>query len=196
MAMVKDISNEDRIKRGEVVKMILLAVGVSGVLVVGAVCPGLFQLVKIGRRSLKESSFRRVVYRLDKKGWLVLRDTGRGYRIDLTSRGRAELQAYELGQKAIQIPKRWDQKWRVLVFDIPETRRHVREKLRHVLKTWGFYRLQDSVWVHPYECSTVLELLRTKYGIRHEALYLLVEHLDQDHWLRKHFYLVSPKKNE
>lgn len=43
--------------------------------------------------------------------------------------------------------ERWDGKWRVVIFDIPEENRRVREALRETLKLMEFYPLQKSVWV-------------------------------------------------
>lgn len=41
----------------------------------------------------------------------------------------------------------WDGKWRIVVFDIPESKRLVRDVFRNRLKGWGFIQLQKSVWV-------------------------------------------------
>ncbi len=177
-------------QRGEIFKILLALITVTGIVSVGAMAPGLLQIAApFVRRRYSEPIIKRAVKRLDEKGWIVLKQTGDHWRIDLTARGRTELLAYELGQKRIHAPRRWDQKWRVLIFDIPEKRKPIREQVRNLLRSLGFYRLQDSVWVFPYECQEILALLRTKYGIRHEALYLRVEFLDQDQWLRKEFGL-------
>lgn len=44
-------------------------------------------------------------------------------------------------------PKDWDGKWRIVVFDIPEQRRIIRNLFRRNLKKWGFRHLQKSVWI-------------------------------------------------
>ncbi len=44
-------------------------------------------------------------------------------------------------------PKEWDGKWRIVVFDIPEQKRLVRDLFRRNLKKWGFKHLQRSVWI-------------------------------------------------
>ena len=75
------------------------------------------------------------------------------------------------------------------MFDIEEKRKNVRNQIRAVLISFGFYRLQDSVWVYPYECEEILELLRTKYKVRHEALYIRAERIAKDEYLRDHFGL-------
>ncbi|MDO8617870.1 MAG: CRISPR-associated endonuclease Cas2 [Candidatus Uhrbacteria bacterium] len=181
-----------KLTRGEIIKAVLLTVGVAGIVAVGLTCPGLLQVMKpIYRKRYRADLVRQAVYRLDKKGWLILKQVRNGWEIKLTDRGRAELLAYELGEKQFKQSKKWDQKWRCLIFDIPEKRKSVREQVRQFLQKFGFERLQDSVWVFPYECREILELLRTKYGIRSEALYLVVESLDNDRWLRKQFGLKS-----
>lgn len=43
--------------------------------------------------------------------------------------------------------KTWDKKWRIILFDIPENNRNVRQLLRNRLKEWGFKQWQKSVWV-------------------------------------------------
>ena len=42
---------------------------------------------------------------------------------------------------------KWDGKWRIVVFDIPEQKRAIRNLFRRNLKKWGFKQLQKSVWV-------------------------------------------------
>lgn len=182
--------NEEKITKGEIVKMVLSAVGLAGVLVVGITAPGLLKLIPLpNRRRYSGPSIKQAIVRLDKKGWIIARETGEGWRISLSKKGRIELLAYELGQKKIQKPRRWDRKWRLLMFDIPEKRKFIREKVRKFLSSVGFYRLQDSVWVFPYECQEIFDLLRTKFDVRSEALYLRAEFLNNDRWLQKHFEL-------
>ena len=41
----------------------------------------------------------------------------------------------------------WDGKWRIVIFDIPEEKRIIRNLFRRNLKKWGFKHLQKSVWI-------------------------------------------------
>ncbi len=50
----------------------------------------------------------------------------------------------------------WDKKWRVVIFDIPQELHKVRIKFRKKLKNLGFYMLQKSVFIFPYECEEEL----------------------------------------
>jgi DNA-binding transcriptional regulator PaaX len=43
----------------------------------------------------------------------------------------------------------WDGKWRLVVFDVPETKNALRVRLRRFLKDHAFGYLQKSVWITP-----------------------------------------------
>lgn len=53
--------------------------------------------------------------------------------------------------------QRWDGKWRVVFFDIPESRRELRDDLRWELKKLGFGLWQRSAWVTPFGITRELE---------------------------------------
>lgn len=44
---------------------------------------------------------------------------------------------------------KWDRKWRIVIFDIEEKNKAVRETFRRKLKELGFGQLQKSVWISP-----------------------------------------------
>ena len=46
---------------------------------------------------------------------------------------------------------KWDGKWRIVIFDIEEKNKKVRETFRHKLKELGFGQLQKSVWISPHD---------------------------------------------
>ncbi len=52
--------------------------------------------------------------------------------------------------------KKWDKKWRVVIFDIPQELHRERVRFRQKLKNLGFYMLQKSVFIFPYECREEL----------------------------------------
>lgn len=43
--------------------------------------------------------------------------------------------------------ERWDGKWRIVIFDIPETNKRIRQALRETLRVLEFRPLQKSVWI-------------------------------------------------
>ena len=171
---------------------ILAIVGVTGILVTGAVCPNLLSLLRGScRRRYSYQSCRRALLAIDSKGWILVKKSDEGVRIYLTKRGQAELLLYEQGGKRLKNNGRWDGKWHLLIFDIEEKRKCIRNMVRRALINLGLYRLQDSVWIYPYDCHAILELLRIKYRVWNEALYLRADHLDNDRSLCRHFGLKS-----
>ncbi len=60
----------------------------------------------------------------------------------------------------------WDGKWRMVVFDIPESKRIVRNLFRRNLKKWGFKPLQKSVWVSKRDCYQRLNSYIADLGIK------------------------------
>lgn len=61
--------------------------------------------------------------------------------------------------------EKWDGKWRMVIFDIPEKRRSVRDVLRTRLKELGFKRWQQSLWVSKKNCTKPLRDFIKKVGI-------------------------------
>ena len=61
-------------------------------------------------------------------------------------------------------PERWDRgwdgKWRMVVFDLPEDRRGLRNELRKQLRAARFGGLQGSVWISPDPLTLVREQLK------------------------------------
>jgi DNA-binding transcriptional regulator PaaX len=128
------------------------------------------------------------ISRLKKRGLLeeYKKDEERYLRI--TEKGKIEIVRYKLKAK---IGKLWDKKWRVIIFDIPEVTRKDRNFLRSQLKWLGFFELQKSVWIFPYEIKNDLQefMKLCKIELGGDIRFLTVEHLDDDTDLCQHFGL-------
>lgn len=72
----------------------------------------------------------------------------------------------------------WDGKWRVVIWDIPEKRKAVRDLLRYKLKVLGFERLQKSVWVSKKNCTKELRDFIKNVGIKDWVLVLESDSID------------------
>lgn len=107
----------------------------------------------------------------------------------LTVKGEAALRRLELSEYRLKKPRRWDGRWRVLIFDIPERRRLLRDKVRNTLVAIGFVRAQDSVWIYPYDCEDLVTLLKADFRIGKDLLYLVVEKMEYDVIFKDHFGL-------
>lgn len=65
----------------------------------------------------------------------------------LDNEGKAVLVLTKLGKEYFEKEAEWDGKFRVVIWDIPEKNRRVRNLFRRKLKEWDFIILQKSVWV-------------------------------------------------
>ena len=59
--------------------------------------------------------------------------------------------------------------------------------MRRTLTAVGFVRLQDSVWLYPYDCEDLIVLLKADFKIGKDLLYLIVDSLENDTAFRKFF---------
>lgn len=173
-------------KKKQVTSIILRTIGVAGLLGVALVAPnvlgamGKLGMVPTGRQ---KEIINRARDRMLKQG-LLRRE--RGF-LRLTPKGQDRLRLLQLREAAMTRPRRWDRRWRVLIFDIPEYRKALRDKIRHTLEGIGFVRLQDSVWIYPYDCEDLIALLKADFKIGKDVLYMIVEELEGDRHLKEHF---------
>lgn len=104
--------------------------------------------------SYKDDYFQRTVKGMLKVGEIekVIRRGEPVFRI--TSRGGVKLR--HSVPLAKRIGKIWDGKWRLIIFDIPETEKMKREELRGKLKDLGFACWQKSVYITPFDVASDL----------------------------------------
>ncbi len=175
-------------KKIEIIKIVLGVIAVAGILPLALVAPNAVQLFKIFTdKKPYQFNFRftRALKQLERRG---LVNISRG-KVSLTQKGRVELEFYNLKDKTSKLIKKWDGKWRIVIFDIWERRRGARDAARRRLNQLGFVRLQNSVWVYPYECQEVVELLKTHYKLRPAVLYITADSVENDDFLKKKFGL-------
>ncbi|MFA6551892.1 MAG: hypothetical protein WCT19_00130 [Candidatus Paceibacterota bacterium] len=173
-------------------KVVLKTVITAGLLTMAVVAPNAIQsLEKLGllkrlNGRMEKSVINRARDRLLKNGSLIKNKDGF---LRITPKGERLLSNFELMDYKLKIPRWWDKKWRMLIFDIPENRRWVREKIRACLFSAGFERVQDSVWVYPYPCDDYIALLKAELKIGKDLLYVVVEEIENDKYLLERFKL-------
>ena len=106
----------------------------------------------------------------------------------ITEKGRRELLRYQFKERRLE-KRHWDKNWRIVIFDIEEDKHGIRDGIREEMRSFGFEKLQASVWVYPYECEAVVALLKTEYGLGKELVYIVAGDIENDEWLRKKFHL-------
>lgn len=166
---------------------ILVVVGVAGLL---AVSGARIDVLQILRRSKKKkwvypSHINECFNSLIKNG-LVAKD--KNGRLSLTEKG--ELRLFRYQEEVGRLNKKWDGKWRIVIFDIWEKSRKKRDFLRNELAEFGFIKLQNSVWITPYECEEYVNLLKMDVGIGRGVVYIVADRVDNELSLKKRFGLM------
>lgn len=101
--------------------------------------------------SLKKSSLAKAIKRLREGGLIEFVDDQK-IAVRITQAGKDQAIWAKLNIE----DSKWDGKWRMVIFDIPEKRRAARDLLRSKLKAWSFIRWQQSVWASKKNCTNEL----------------------------------------
>lgn len=106
----------------------------------------------------------------------------------LTKKGKLDALMIRM-LKAFKDKIRWDGKWRIIIWDIPESSRQHRDRLRNFCKTQGFYLLQKSVFIAPHPLPGPAVQYLKESGLDKFIRFLRIDQVDDDRPLRKHFGL-------
>ena len=184
-----ELESWKRKKNADLTKLILGTVAAAGVVSVSLLAPNV--IAAISRMGLLPKNRQSDIIknsreRLIKNGMLEYS----GGNLSITKKGEVALQLANANKNSSNNkPKRWDGRWRVLMFDIPEKRKGTRDRVRRNLGDIGFIRLQDSVWLYPYDCEDFITLLKSELRIGKNMIYLIVDFLEYDKPYLKHFGL-------
>ena len=140
-------------------------------------------------KSYNQALFNQTIKRLEKQKLVEIFTEGEHTLVRITQEGKVRALRYKLSEIQVKKPKVWDKKWRIVIFDIPEKYKRVREIFRDHLKNMGFYMLQRSVWVHPYPCFNEIEFLRQIYKVEIDVTYILAQKIENSENLIDHFQL-------
>jgi len=179
--------------KSEIVKDILSWLAMAGVICVAATSP--YFILNIIRSFKKVRKYNKkkvydVFYNLRRQGCIDIRKRNHQIYIALTEKGRKKAGRFQIDSLKINKPRKWDKKWRLVIFDISQLQRLKRNAFRGKLKELGFYPLQKSVWVCPYPCKDEIELLREFFGLTKKEIRLITaENIEDDNFLRKVFKL-------
>lgn len=102
--------------------------------------------------------------RLRKEGWFTTRRDGRetvyalsDHLLDVLIQGRARI------FRRREEP--WAGRWTMVIYQVPESERAVREQLRKQLAWTGFGQLSPSTWLAPHDLSREAKELASEYEI-------------------------------
>ena len=122
------------------------------------------------KQSRKKFAF--LVYRLKKQGYLKVLKIKDNSAVAITKQGLDKI--LRINFKLIDKKLRKDNKWQMVLFDIPEDKRRSRDLFRNQLKYLGYKSFQKSIWVCPYDTLQETQDLIERYNLRNWVELLLV----------------------
>lgn len=190
--MRKASRTSSRNKKGVVTKIALGLLALSGGLVAIAMAPGIGMALKLIDPNPRKAmdKLERALRRLVDDGEVERTEMGQSRMYRLTPTGTAKLARLQFAEHIIPKPKKWDGVWRIVCFDIPETDKYVRTVFQYKLSDIGFYRLQNSVFVYPYPCDTLVALANQAFGLQ-KYVRLIQAHTIDNEALLLNFFRIS-----
>lgn len=130
---------------------------------------------------------KRILQRLEKEKFVEIKEDKNYQVVEITDRGRRRILKCVLDELTIEKPKVWDGKWRLISYDIPRKYSRLRKIFREYLRTWGFFPLHESVFLHAYPCGKQIEFLREYLGIGKYVRFFSVSRIENDKPFRDFF---------
>jgi len=144
---------------------------------------------ELEKRRLKREYLLKKFYYLRDRKLIDFVEEGDRTKIVLNEKGKKRMLEYEFENMAIKAPQKWDRKWRVVIFDVPESQKKGRDALIRKLKDLGLVQFNKSVWVYPYECKDEIDFVSEYFDIGRHVHYLTVESMTNEENLRTLFEL-------
>lgn len=183
--------NPGRIPSTKEILHFAAAAGAVGLIIAfPPIITGVAAVIRLGSRDYRSWGMRKQLSRLSRQKYIKVEYLPDGQTsVVITKNGMTRALTYQTSQLALQKPKHWDRKWRVVVFDVPEKKKHLRDRFRAGLRQLDMYQLQESIYVSPYPCFDEIEFLREIGGVAVSVRYILAEHIEDDEALRSYFTL-------
>ena len=141
-------------------------------------------------RKINERNLRIAIKNLYKSKMVDFRENQDGTVLTiLTDKGKKRILKYDIDKIEIKKPMRWDKLWRLVIFDIPEDKNLGRKALAAKLKELGFYPMQKSVFIHPYECKDEIDFIIEIFELSPYVRFLRVKDIDIELDLKERFHL-------
>ena len=150
--------------------------------------PELMEIRFKGRLPWDHRSIFLKMHDLQRRGYVREKEGKNQSFFHLTPKGKLSILKY-LHLERLR-PKKWDGRWRIVIFDLPETLKKWRNYLRVELKSnLGFWPLQESVYITPYPVAGELDQLLKEWNLRKYFRYLTVSEIDREEELKLVFGL-------
>lgn len=138
-------------------------------------------------RSIDKKRFNDDLRRLEREGIVKFYHQNNQDLIELSHKGKEKVKLILAKDYQFQYPEIWDQKWRIVIFDIPNKKKGNRDIFRNKLKEIGFLCLQESVFVFPFDCKEMVDYFKNLFNIEEFVLYIIADTVETQIDLLNHF---------
>lgn len=177
-------------KKGEIAKIILKSLVIGGAVVAVVALPGMAPVLNLfGNDKRKNWKINRTLQQFKKQKFVKIYYKDNEEFIEITERGKKRLLRYDYEDIKINIPKKWDKLWRIVIFDIPEKRKKARDAINIKLKELGFCSIQKSTFIFPYDCKNEIDFIGEHMFARKYINYIVAKEVENERKLKKFFNL-------
>ena len=141
-----------------------------------AYCPDLRDLRKQYEKQKEKQKFSQLIYRLKKNGYIKIKNLEQNEGVILTKKGAKKV--LKIKFKIERKKRRSDEKWQMIIFDIPEKKRCLRDMLREKLRFLEYKMLQQSIWICPYNVQKETEFVLRKYSLDPYVKLFLIKEIE------------------
>lgn len=195
-AKEKESGFKPRELREIILKCIGLSILLGGTFLVSPNFPiayaGVLNLIKeFTKKKVPETKVKRVLKSLERKELIYLDKRGdqvfvrlKGWNPVILKYSIKSLLDYKMKEK------KWQGKWFLVFFDVPEKQRNKRNYLRSFLRYIGFFQYQLSVYVFPYECEEEVKLIKQIVESAKYMSYIVAEKIEFEAEAKRHFHMI------
>src|SRR3989344_1868873 len=135
---------------------------------------------KYNKNAKTSYALARALKNLVEGGYAEIHKSERQNYAKITAQGKTRLNSLTLESEDALVPQTWDGFWRIILLDLPETRKSERESLRYLLKKAGFMCLKNSAWISPYPYEHLFMNIKKDLGLGAEMMIIVTQIIDEE----------------
>lgn len=130
---------------------------------------------------------KRTLKRLEKQKLVTIETKDGKQVVTIKNKGRVKILKYAIKNLKIDKPDFWNGKWWLVSYDLPIEKSHYRDLIRQYLNKWGFFPIQESLYIHAYPCKNEITFLKEYFGINEFVKVFKVEEIENSDVFKKYF---------
>ncbi len=144
-----------------------------------------FKTLREYERNRRRDQLSQTVFTLKRRRLVDYHDKNSAIR--LTPKGKETAMQHQLDDIRLPRAEKWDRKWRLILFDIPERHGNTRRALSKRLKDLGALQFQRSVFIYPHECRKEINFIINFFKISSYVRYAEASMIESEKSLKAHF---------